>query len=232
VTKLRGDNPYLRIALTPAWGASSLMVGLTHMTSNVYDDPLDTSDPSTVHHFRDLAFDAQYQYLLDPHTWTAQFVYSRESHRYPAAQAGQSSPFVDAQGNALAPSSSSDRTRLLRAKLSYVYQARYGGSFAFFDLGGSTNTANRTSGLDPTTLTVTSDPAAGAPSTRVNGNLSGSPATRGATFEGFWMPMQNLRVGLQYTAYTKYNGARANYDGFGRNARDNNSLFLYAWTAY
>jgi hypothetical protein len=41
-----------------------------------------------------------------------------------------------------------------------------------------------------------------------------------------------LRIGLQYTAYTKYNGARDNYDGFGRNARDNNSLFLYAWTAY
>jgi hypothetical protein len=39
-------------------------------------------------------------------------------------------------------------------------------------------------------------------------------------------------VGLQYTAYTRYNGAHDNYDGFGRNARDNNSLFLYAWAAY
>ena len=66
----------------------------------------------------------------------------------------------------------------------------------------------------------------------MNGSLTGNPATRGATFEGFWMPLQNLRIGLQYTAYLKYNGARDNYDGFGRNARDNNSLFLYAWTAY
>ena len=232
VTKLRGDNPYLRVALNHTWGASTLMLGLTHMTSRVYDDPLDTSDASTVHRYRDMSLDAQYQYLLDPHAWTAQFVYSRETHDYPAAQGGQPVAFVDARGDALAVTSPTDRTRLLRAKLSYVYQARYGGSTSIFDLTGTTNTANQTSGYDPATLTITADPAAAAPSTRVNGSLTGNPATRGATFEGFWMPLQNLRVGLQYTAYAKYNGARDNYDGFGRNARDNNSLFLYAWAAY
>jgi hypothetical protein len=232
VTKLRGDNPYLRVAVNRAWGAHTLMAGLTRMTSRVYDDPLDTSDPSTVHRYRDLSLDAQYQYLLDPHAWTAQFVCSRETHDYPAAQVGQAVPFVDSHGNALPLTSASDHTRLLRAKLSYVYQARYGGSASLFDLSGSSNTANQTSGYDPVTLAITSDPAAAAPSTRVNGSLAGSPATRGATFEGFWMPLQNLRVGLQYTAYAKYNGARDNYDGFGRSARDNNSLFLYAWAAY
>jgi hypothetical protein len=46
------------------------------------------------------------------------------------------------------------------------------------------------------------------------------------------MPIQNLRVGLQYTVYEKFNGAHVNYDGFRRNAGDNNSLFLYAWAAY
>jgi hypothetical protein len=30
---------------------------------------------------------------------------------------------------------------------------------------------------------------------------------------------------LQYTYYTKFNAAAYNYDGFGRNARDNNPLF-------
>jgi hypothetical protein len=232
VTKLRGDNPYLRVAVNHAWGANTLMVGLTHMTSRVYDDPLDTSDPSTVHRYRDLALDTQYQYLLDPHAWTAQFVYSRETHHYPVGLVGQPVPFVDSQGNALPLTSPSDHTRLLRAKLSYVYLARYGGSASLFDLTGSGNTANQSSGYDPVTLAITSDPTAAAPSTRVNGNLTGNPATRGATVEGFWMPVQNLRVGLQYTAYAKYNGARSNYDGFGRNARDNNSLFLYAWAAY
>jgi hypothetical protein len=232
VTKLRGDNPYLRVALNHAWGANTLMVGLTHMTSRVYDDPLDTTDPSTVHRYRDTSLDTQYQYLLDPHAWTAQFVYSRETHDYPVGLVGQAVSFVDSHGNALPLTSPTDQTRLLRAKLSYVYQARYGGSTSIFDLTGTTNTANQTSGYDPVTLAITADPSAAAPSTRVNGNLTGNPATRGATFEGFWMPLQNLRVGLQYTAYLKYNGARDNYDGFGRSARDNNSLFLYAWMAY
>lgn len=232
VTKLQGDNPYLRVALNHAWGASTLMVGMTRMATRIYDDPLDTSLPSSVHRYQDLALDSQYQYLLDPHAWTAQFVYTRQTHDYPASQVGQPVPFVDAHGNPLPLTSASDRTRLLRARLSYVYQARYGGSTSVFDLAGSTNTANITSGYDPNTLTITSDPTAGAPSTRVNGNIRGNPATRGATVEGFWMPVQNLRIGLQYTAYLRYNGARDNYDGFGRNARDNNSLFLYAWTAY
>ena len=140
--------------------------------------------------------------------------------------------FVDATGNPLAPTNSSDTTHVLRAKVTYVYQARYGGSLALFDLTGSVNTALQTSGFDPQTLTITSDPNAAAPSTRVNGNLSGNPATRGWTLEAFWTPVQYLRIGAQYTGYTRFNGASTNYDGFGRNARDNNTLFLYVWAAY
>jgi len=232
LTRLRGNNPYLRVALSQNWGAHSLMLGATHMTARVYDDPLDTSDPQSVHRFRDAILDAQYQYLLDPHAVTVQFVSAHSRHAYPAAQVGLPAAFVDASGNALAPTSASDKTDLLRAKLSYTYQARYGASVALFSLTGTTNTGNQTSGYDPLTLTITSSASAGAASTRVGGNLSGNPATRGMTYEAFWMPIQNLRVGLQYTSYEKYNGARDNYDGFGRNASDNNSLFLYAWTAY
>src|SRR6266446_8331410 len=41
----------------------------------------------------------------------------------------------------------------------------------------------------------------------------------------------NARVGLQYTVYTKYDGATTNYDGTGRNASDNNTLYLFLWLA-
>jgi hypothetical protein len=41
----------------------------------------------------------------------------------------------------------------------------------------------------------------------------------------------NLRAGLQYTLYTKFDGAASNYDGFGRSASDNNTLRLFVWTA-
>ncbi|OIQ75001.1 hypothetical protein GALL_433400 [mine drainage metagenome] len=99
------------------------------------------------------------------------------------------------------PSGTSDTTDTLRAKVSYVYQAKYGGSLGYFDLTGSTNN-------------------------------QGDPATSGMTYEAFLIPKQNIRVGVQYTAYNKYQGATSNYDGAGRNASDNNSLFLYAWFAY
>jgi hypothetical protein len=154
------------------------------------------------------------------------------SHRYPDFLANQPVGFVDALGNPLANTNSEDTTNLLRAKLTYVYRARYGGSVGFFNLTGSTNTANQTSGFSPDTLGITSDSAALAASQRVGGNLSGNPATRGVTLEAFWTPVQYMRIGAQYTAYTRYNGASENYDGFGRNARDNNSLFLYLWAAY
>jgi hypothetical protein len=224
-TKLRGVNPYWRLAVNREWGPHSLMVGTSGMVADVYDDPLDTSDPASTHHFTDLAIDSQYQYLLDPHAVTVQLVYTRNRHRYPAAQANQPAAFFDANGEAtLANTNAEDTNHVLRAKVSYVYQAKYGGALAFFNLTGTSNTANQTAGYDATGTLTKTDGAAS--------NLSGNPATRGFTLEAFWMPIQYLRVGAQYTAYSRFNGATTNYDGFGRNARDNNTLFLYTWLAY
>jgi len=224
-TKLHGINPYWRLALNREWGPHSLMLGTSGMVARVYDDPLDTSDPASTHRFTDLAVDAQYQYLLDPHAVTAQLVYARNRHDYPAALADQPAAFFDASGApTLANSNSTDTNKVLRGKVSYVYQAKYGGSLGLFKLTGTTNTANQTAGYDATGTLIKTDGAAS--------NLSGNPATRGATLEAFWMPIQYLRVGAQYTAYGRFNGASTNYDGFGRNARDNNTLFLYSWLAY
>ena len=231
-TKLRGLNPYWRLAWTHEWGPHNLMIGTSGMSAQIYDDPLDTSDPSTTHHWRNLMLDAQYQYLLDPHSITAQLVFEHTRHGYPGFLANQPSSFVDQLGNPLANTNSVDTSNLLRAKLTYVYRAKYGGSIGYFNLTGSTNTANQTAGFSPDTLTITSDSTVAAPSTRVSGNLTGNPATQGATLEAFWTPIQYVRIGAQYTAYSKFNGASTNYDGFGRNARDNNSLFIYLWAAY
>ena len=232
LTKLQGLNPYWRLAWNREWGPHALMVGTSGMMARIYDDPLDTSDRATIHHTRDLMVDTQYQYLLDPHSVTAQLAYGRSRHVYPDSIANQPSAFVDGTGNPLANSNAADTTSVLRAKLTYVYRAKYGGSAGFFNVSGTTNTANQTSGFSPDTLAITSDSTVAAPSTRVYGNLSGNPGTRGVTLEAFWTPIQYVRVGAQYTVYSRYNGASTNYDGFGRNARDNNSLFLYAWAAY
>jgi hypothetical protein len=236
--KLKGVNPYWRLALTREWGPHNIMLGASGMISDVYDNPQDTSDPTTTHHINDQGFDAQYQYLLDPHTVTAQLAYMTSKHRYPDSVGNQAAPggFVDALGSPLQNTNTSDTTNILRAKLTYIYQAKYGGSLGYFNRTGSTNTLNQTSGFDPTTGLITSDPTgalgATALSTRVGGNLSGNPATRGFTYEAFWTPIQYVRVGMQYTAYSKFNGAATNYDGLGRDAKDNNTLFLYVWGAY
>jgi hypothetical protein len=42
----------------------------------------------------------------------------------------------------------------------------------------------------------------------------------------------NMRVGVQYTAYGKFDGARHNYDGAGANAADNNVLRVFTWVAF
>ena len=114
---------------------------------------------------------------------------------------------------ALPNTNASDNTNVFRAKGSYVYAAKYGTSLAFFNQTGTADSAL----YDPT---------------RVGGNISGNPAVRGWTYEAFWTPIQYVRIGFQYTAYGKYNGASHNYDGSGRNASDNNSLFFYVWGAY
>ena len=51
------------------------------------------------------------------------------------------------------------------------------------------------------------------------------------TADSWNAPWANMRLGLQYTIYDKFNGASNNYDGFGRNARDNNTLFMFLWAA-
>ena len=235
-TKLKGNNnPYWRLAWTHEWGPNNIMLGTSGMLAKVYDTGSDTSDPNNLGRFRNAGVDAQYQYILDPHTVTAQVAYMRQRQTYSANTiAGAAPPFFLADGiTSVNPVSPFDTTNIFRAKVSYIYQAQYGGSLGFFNRTGSSNTLNQSSGYDSSGLITTNDPnATGITSTRVGGNLTGNPATRGFTYEAFWMPQQNVRVGAQYTGYTRFNGAATNYDGFGRNAKNNNSVFFYLWAAY
>ena len=72
------------------------------------------------------------------------------------------------------------------------------------------------------------------------GTTNGTPNTTGYIVElNYWPkfslpldPQTNIRFGLQYTGYTKFNGSRSNYDGTLRSASDNNTLYLYAWLMF
>lgn len=64
------------------------------------------------------------------------------------------------------------------------------------------------------------------------GTVSGRGDTSGRMFELAYMPVQNLRIGLQRTNYSTFAGLSVNYDGLGRNAASNNTTYLYVWAAY
>ena len=74
-------------------------------------------------------------------------------------------------------------------------------------------------------ITGTADPFFYAPAA-VGGSANGSPASTGYITQLSYWPYQNIQLTAQYTGYTKFNGLRTNYDGFGRNASANNTTYL------
>ena len=47
----------------------------------------------------------------------------------------------------------------------------------------------------------------------------------------FW-PWLNMKLGVQYIHYNKFDGAALNFDGAGRNATDNDTFLAFAWFAF
>jgi hypothetical protein len=60
----------------------------------------------------------------------------------------------------------------------------------------------------------------------VTGSANGDPRGAGYIANISVWPMQNLQLAFQYTGYTRFNGAAVNYDGAGRNASGNNTVYL------
>jgi hypothetical protein len=85
--------------------------------------------------------------------------------------------------------------------------------------------------LAPFATSGTSDGTLYAPGA-ISGSRTGGPNSSGAIAELDYMPWQNTRLALQYTAYTKFNGASSDYDGAGRKASDNNTLYVVAWLMF
>jgi len=194
LTYVENWNPYVRLAYTHEWGPQNIMVGAFAMQSNVFLNDSTTFTPVNgigTTHYRDTGLDAQYQYLLSPHTVTGQFRWVHEAIS------------DDTQQVYTGPSTLNS----VMLKGTYVYQDKYGVSLAYRNVTGSADT------------------------TAYSSSANNSPNTTYWTPEVFWMPMKNLRVGLQYNLFTRYLGAKTNYDGNGRNASDNNTAFLYLWMA-
>jgi hypothetical protein len=98
----------------------------------------------------------------------------------------------------------------------YYYKRRLGGSVGYFATTGSTDALRYAPG--ETSGVVVS--------------ANGSPDTKGWIAELSYAPLLNTKLSAQFTRYSKFNGSRDNYDGFGRNASDNDSVYLLLWFAY
>jgi hypothetical protein len=76
-------------------------------------------------------------------------------------------------------------------------------------------------------VTGTRDPLLFAPAA-VSGSANGAPQSNGYTLNASWWPEQNIDLAVQYTGYLRFNGAQTNYDGAGRSASGNNTVYLLA----
>jgi len=112
---------------------------------------------------------------------------------------------------------------VFRLDASYAYRQTWSAGVGAFDTRGGTDRTFYSPGA-------------------LTGSSHGSPDTRGyilqlecvplGKLQSWGRPWVNVRVGLQYTGYVRFNGGTANYDGFGRSAGQNDSLFLFLWMAF
>lgn len=209
VARLNGYNPYWRLAYNHEWGPSSIMFGTYGMKVKLYPD--NTLPFTPTDHYTDVAFDAQYQYISQAHTVTAQITHIHENQdyraSYPATLSGN--PI----GAGPTPNNPNDSLNTSKFKVSYYYQRQYGATLFYFRTTGSADSGLYGPGS-------------------VGGSNNSSPGSAGFVYELDYMPIQNLRLMLQYYDYQKFNGGKINYDGAGRNASANNTLFLNAWVAF
>jgi hypothetical protein len=112
-----------------------------------------------------------------------------------------------------AAATGSNTLRTFRADAAFYTAGRVGATLAYFSTAGGRDTLR----YRP------------AP---VVGSRTGRPNSSGLIGELDFLPWWNTRFALQYVAYASFNGAGDDYDGFGRTASDNNTLYLLAWLVF
>ncbi|GBG14650.1 probable potassium transport system protein kup [Novimethylophilus kurashikiensis] len=206
--KIKGTSPYWRLAYFEDQRKQAYSFGIFGMDAHL----LPGWTPGQTDKYRDIGIDGSYQFLgTREHVFALNGSYINERRNLDASFGA---------GDAEKRHGSINR---LDVSGSYHFDKTYGATLALFDIRGSRDNGLYNSGEQDV------------------GSVKASPNTRGYTVQGDWTPFgkedswgngwANLRLGLQYTGYTKFNGAKNNYDGFGRNASDNNTLFAFAWFA-
>ncbi len=152
--------------------------------------------------FTDYGADSQYQHLTG-----AQKVTLRGSYIYESQLWSAGFPL----GNSATPKAN---LKFLNLNGSYALDNTWTFSAGYTFTNGSNNSA----------LYATLDPS--------GNQLSSSPRTSGYNFEVDRMITQNIEIIAQYRGFGSFNGLRHNIDGLGRNASDNNTLWLSVFFAF
>lgn len=204
---IKGAAPYARVAFQHDVGPGTLELGAVGMVSEIHPG-LDYSTGLT-DRYADIGLDGSYVWTLantDVITANTRYIHEQQQLRATCALAGVYAGCVNA---------SLDDFHI---DGSYYWRNKIGITVEGFNTGGSANptiyAGNRTLAPD---------------SAGVMFQIDGTPFGAGNSPLG---KRFNTRIGLQYTAYTQFDGAGVNYDGAGHNAGDNNTLRIFIWTAY
>jgi hypothetical protein len=208
--RISGGAPYWRVALQHYQNGHYGAIGSFGMRANV--NPLRMTGAGT-DQYTDFGFDVTYQYLANPaHILEFNATYTRENRNMNASMA---------LGMAEKKDSSLDTIRIRTA---YTLLQTYSLNLFYA----------QTSGTRDNLLYFSTDP--------ISGSASGKPSNQAFTAELSYAPfgktasisssLANLRLAVQYVHYFKFNGGIRNYDGSGRNAVGNDTLFLSGWLAF
>lgn len=206
--KISGVSPYWRLGYLQDLRSQAWQVGVFGFDPHLKLDG--TSGPTNK--YRDWGVDASYQFLgTRRHIFTLNTAYTYEDRNLAGS--------YDAGGAA----KKNGHVSRFDLSGSYYYDQTWGLTVGLFSIGGSGDR-----------LLYASEPDVGS--------RTGKPSTAGYILQADWTPLgkessfgapwANLRLGLQYTGYTKFNGSSHNYDGEGRDANANNTLFGFVWAAF
>ena len=204
-----GLMPYARAVYDTNIGPADVHIG-TNFLSGRFNPTVDvrTVDPAVGHDtYTDFTVDGGAQFLNDTNNeFTTNGLFTHEWRHLDGSTA---------QGLAMTPTGDLNDARLTGT---YYYKNTYGLTAAWSRQWGSRDTA------------------------LYNDSLNGKPDSNAYILEADYVPFgkdsswgapfANLKIGLQYTIYTEFNGGTTNYDGTGRNASDNNTLYLFLWTIF
>jgi len=199
--KISGVATYGRLAYQKDFGKQVASIGLVGLHTAVHPE----REPGPTNKHSDWGIDATYQYLGNRKNIIAANLNYLHEHQKRDFDVDEGS--LERRGHNL---------NSVKASVSYYRDNTYGLSGAMFSSWGT-----RDSDLFE--------------AEEGGGSRTGKPNTSGYILQADWTPFgkedspnspwMNLRVGLQYTGYFKFNGASHDYDGFGRDASDNNTVY-------